>query len=394
MVAPKVEAGDSVLKVSWVAPESDGGSKIDHYEVQVNTDEPITVHGLSTTLSVDNGHDYAVRVRAVNGEGQAGPWSSPTSGHPHPSHVAPDEPVVTVTTERWEGQGVIVAKVFVSWTVGSSGGSGWGMTTVDVNGQTQDVTADTRKLKVVLEDSVTTATVTVTVRNIEGDATTSTPQTVRIPPNPNTPPFEIDPPTITATGNSGQLHVTNVNVKPGRGYVASDLAVFWGKSGAECADKARANDVNRKVQKGTTFLWHEDDTDGVEQAFYFCQISTSGLVSSAVRVTGTPRNDHAVPDKDWANIPIHADYASYPDGGFAIGIRRTKEIEGLCTYGCRLKVVGDRTGKLYAQSDAVVSPTDTPALRVPGSELPVDEGYRVALHISLSKGGEIIKYMH
>ena len=135
--------------------------------------------------------------------------------------------------------------------------------------------------------------------------------------------------------------------------------------------------------------------DGVEQAFYFCQISTSGLVSSSIRVNGTPRNDHAAPpDKDWANIPIDADYVSYPDGGFAIGIRRTKEIEGLCTYGCRLKVVGARTGQLYAQSDAVVSPTDTPALRVHGSKLPVDEGYRVALHITLSTREQIIKYMH
>ena len=399
MVAPKVEAGDSVLKVSWVAPESDGGSKIDHYEVQVNTDEPITVHGLSTTLSVVNGRDYAVRVRAVNGEGQAGPWSSPTSGHPHPSHVAPDEPVVTVTTERWEGQGVIVAKVFVSWTVGNSGGSGWGQTTINVNGESQNVTGDTRKLKVVLEDSATTATVTVTVRNLEGDATTSAPQTVRIPPNPNTPPFEIDPPTITATGNSGQLHVTNVNVKPGRGYVASDLAVFWGKSGAECADKARANDENRKVQ-GTNFVWNGGaGSDGVAQDFYFCQISTSGLVSSAIRVSGTPRNDHAAapvpPDKDWANIPIHADYASYPDGGFAVGIRRTREIEGLCTYGCRLKVVDSASGQtIYKQSDAVISPTETPALRVLGSELPNDGGYKVALFITLSTGKEIIKYMH
>ncbi len=399
MVAPKVEAGDSVLKVSWVAPESDGGAAIDHYEVQVNGGQPTSYTTTSATLSVVNGHDYAVQVRAVNGEGQAGPWSSPTKGSPRPSHVAPDEPVVTVTTERWEGQGVIVAKVFVSWKVGSSGGSGWGQTTITVNGESHNVTAnEPQPKKVVLEDSVTTATVTVTVRNIEGDATTSTPQTVRIPPNPNTPPFEIDPPTITATGNSGQLLFTNVNVKPGRGYLANELTVFWGKSGAECADKARANDVNRKVQKGTSFVLDRVGTDGVEQAFYFCQISTSGLVSSSIRVTGTPRNDHAAapppPDKDWANIPIHADYVSYPDGGFAIGIRRTEEIEGLCTYGCRLKVVGDRTGTLYAQSDAVVSPTDTPALRVEGSELPVREGYRVALHITLSTRTEIIKYMH
>ena len=400
MVAPTVKEGDSVLNVSWEAPTDNGGAAIDHYELQVNSDEPITVGGLSTTLSVVNGHYYAVRVRAVNREGQAGLWSSPTIGRPHPSHVAPDEPVVTVTTERWEGQGQIVAKVFVSWTVGNSGGSGWGATTVTVNGESQDVTGDTRKLKVVLEDSVTTATVTVTVRNTEGDATTSAPQTVRIPPNPNTPPFEIDPPTITATGNSGQLHATNVNVKPGRGYLANELTVFWGTSGADCSAKARSNDSNRRVQ-GTNFVWFGgDEANGVPQNFYFCQISTSGLVSSAVRVTGTPRNDHAVapapPDKDWANIEISADYVPYPDGGFAVGIRHSKEIEGLCTYGCRLQVVDSATGKtIYKQSDAVISPTDTPALRAYPAELPRDSrDYKIALYITLSTGKEVIKYMH
>jgi len=405
MVAPTVVAGDAVLNVSWVAPASNGGSEIDHYELQINGDgangAENSYHGMSATVPVVNGHDYAVRVRAVNRAAQAGPWSSPTSGRPRPSHVPPDEPVVTVTTERWEGQGVIVAKVFVSWTVGSSGGSGWGRTTVTVNGQDQEVTADTRKVKVVLEDSVTTAKVTVTVRNTEGDATTSTPQTVRIPPNPNTPPFEIDPPTVRATGNSGQLHFTNVNVKPGRGYLADELTVFWGKTSDECHQKARANDHNRRVQ-GTNFVWNGGATsNGVPQDFYFCQITTSGLVSSAIRVTGTPKDDSGgnpvPPDKDWANIPIHADYVRYPDNGFAVGIRRTKEIEGLCTYGCRLKVVDeDNVHKIYKQSDAVVSPTETPALRVYPSDLPDDDDddYKVALFITLSTGKEIVKYMH
>ena len=212
---------------------------------------------------------------------------------------------------------------------------------------------------------------------------------------PVTPPFEIDPPTITATGNSGQLHATNVNVKPGRGYLANELTVFWGTSGADCSAKARSNDPYRRVQ-GTNFVWFGgDEANGVPQNFYFCQISTSGLVSSAIRVTGTPRNDHAVPDKDWANIEISADYVPFPDGGFAVGIRRTKEIEGLCTYGCRLKVVDSATGQtIYKQSDAVISPTETPALRVLGSELPNDGGYKVALFITLSTGKELVKYMH
>ena len=100
-----------MLNVSWEAPTDNGGAAIDHYELQVNSDEPITVGGLSTTLSVVNGHYYAVRVRAVNREGQVGPWSSPTIGRPHPSHVAPDEPVVTVTTERREGQGQILSLI-------------------------------------------------------------------------------------------------------------------------------------------------------------------------------------------------------------------------------------------------------------------------------------------
>ena len=78
-----------------------------------------------------------------------------------------------------------------------------------------------------------------------------------------------------------------------------------------------------------------------------------------------------------------------------MGIRRTKETEGLCTYGCRLKVVDSATGQtIYKQSDAVISPTETPGLRVEGCILPVDEPYRVALYITLSTGKEIIKYMH
>ena len=77
-----------------------------------------------------------------------------------------------------------------------------------------------------------------------------------------------------------------------------------------------------------------------------------------------------------------------------MGIRRTKEIEGLCTYGCRLKVVGENTGQLHAQSDALVSPTETPALRVHGSDLPTDSRYKIALHITLSTGKELVKYMH
>ncbi|PZU31175.1 MAG: hypothetical protein DI576_11640, partial [Actinomyces sp.] len=90
------------------------------------------------------------------------------------------------------------------------------------------------------------------------------------------------------------------------------------------------------------------------------------------------------------------DYVRYPDGGFAVGIRRTKENEGLCTYGCRLKVVDDdNVDNFYKQSDAVVSPTETPALRVLASELPGDDDdYKVALFITLSTGKEIIKYMH
>ena len=86
----------------------------------------------------------------------------------------------------------------------------------------------------------------------------------------------------------------------------------------------------------------------------------------------------------------------YPDGGFAVGIRHSKEIEGLCTYGCRLKVVDSATGKtIYKQSDAVISPTDTPALRAYPAELPRDSrDYKIALYITLSTGKEVIKYMH
>ena len=391
MVPPTVIPGDSVLKVSWVAPESNGGSPIDHYELKIDGDATGKHYtGTPVNLPALNGHDYYVQVRAVNRAGKSGPWSSPAWGRPRPSHVNPDQPRVTLNAQRAASGEVSVS---VSWTVGSSGGKGWGNTTVTVNGVSHTVSGGTRSWKGTLPASVNSVIVTVTVSNVEGDTATSSPQTRRVPPNG--PPLTPDAPTITATGNSGQLLVSNVRVKPGRGYVADDLTVFWGTSGEECQQKARARDPNRHIH-GTNFIWRGgSDTNGVLQRFFFCQISTSGEVSDSVVATGTPKDNNAGGDeKDWENVDIRTKREEI-DGGFEIKIKHTKEIKGMCRYGCRLKVVDSATGtRIYTQSEVIVSENETPTLRAYWNQLPSDpKEYRIGLYITLSSGRDIIKYV-
>lgn len=390
MVRPIVTPGDSVLNVSWVPPESNGRYSIDHYELKIN-DKATGVPYDSTSANIPalNGRDYYVQVRAVNTAGK-GPWSPPAWGRPRPSHGSPDQPRVSLNAQRAASGEVSVS---VSWTVGSSGGSGWGNTTVTVNGDPITVPGGTRSWKGTLPASVNSVTVTVTVSNVEGDTATSSPQTRRVPPNG--PPLTPDAPTITATGNSGQLLVSNVRVKPGRGYVADDLTVFWGTSGEECQQKARARDPNRHIH-GTNFIWRGgSDTNGVLQRFFFCQISTSDEVSDSVVATGTPKDNNAGGDeKDWENVDIRTKREEI-DGGFEIKIKHTKEIKGMCRYGCRLKVVDSATGtKIYTQSEVIVSENETPTLRAYWNQLPSDpKEYRIGLYITLSSGRDIIKYV-
>lgn len=390
MVRPIVTPGDSELEVSWVPPESNGGYQIDHYELKINDkDTGVPYDGTSANIPALNGRDYYVQVRAVNRAGK-GPWSQPAWGRPRPSHVNPDQPRVSLNAQRAASGEVSVS---VSWTVGSSGGSGWGNTTVNVNGDPITVPGGIRSWKGTLPASVNSVTVIVTVSNIEGDTATSSPQTRRVPPNG--PPLTPDAPTITATGNSGQLLVSNVRVKPGRGYVADDLTVFWGTSGEECQQKARARDPNRHIH-GTNFIWRGgSDTNGVLQRFFFCQISTSDEVSDSVVATGTPKDNNAGGDeKDWENVDIRTKREEI-DGGFEIKIKHTKEIKGMCRYGCRLKVVDSATGtKIYTQSEVIVSENETPTLRAYWNQLPSDpKEYRIGLYITLSSGRDIIKYV-
>uniref|UniRef100_UPI0035BC8F4F fibronectin type III domain-containing protein n=1 Tax=Agreia sp. TaxID=1872416 RepID=UPI0035BC8F4F len=78
--------GDHRADLTWTAP-ADGGAAISSYEVQASVDGAAWVDAPSVTtasagvVGLDNGTQYAFRVRAVNAAG-AGGWSEPASSTP------------------------------------------------------------------------------------------------------------------------------------------------------------------------------------------------------------------------------------------------------------------------------------------------------------------------
>ncbi|MBI1351332.1 MAG: hypothetical protein GC156_09455 [Actinomycetales bacterium] len=91
------EVGDTVVTLSWQAPQDDGSAVVTDYAIQYRTgtgewtdleDEPSV--GLSREVSgLVNGTPYSFRIAAVNRIG-TGAWSEPVSGRP----IGPPGPVV------------------------------------------------------------------------------------------------------------------------------------------------------------------------------------------------------------------------------------------------------------------------------------------------------------
>ena len=122
--APRLTAGDRRLEVSWSPPSSDGGARIDDYDVQFRTfpggswrQLPDTVKSTATTATIpglQNGTEYEVQVRAGNSAGD-GAWSASSRGTPMASvspPPPPEAPRLTAGDRRLE----------VSWSPPSSDG--------------------------------------------------------------------------------------------------------------------------------------------------------------------------------------------------------------------------------------------------------------------------------
>jgi hypothetical protein len=85
---PTVTVYDKMLGIEWNAPASD--VTIQHYEVRYKvatastwmTPSMVVTVTMATLDELTNGTQYALQVRAVNGDGRAGAWSATVMGTP------------------------------------------------------------------------------------------------------------------------------------------------------------------------------------------------------------------------------------------------------------------------------------------------------------------------
>ena len=276
MAAPTVVGLDRALEVSWTKPNNEG-SPILSYTVLLNGPgggQPVAYQVSDSKLSMTipdlkNGTLYSVQVQAKNSAEKPSPPSSATEGYPH---GAPDQPTdvrAAVSTSETDPD---KATVQVSWTPGFSGGKGWGQATISVNGKDVQAPSDGGTATLYEVPTRRGATVSVTLKNAEGD--TSTPGTASV--SIVTTPAPIATPTLSGTGMPGELKVTGLSVATGRGFDASDLTLRYSEDPNSCAGGTQTSDGAILPANG----WQP-------KTYYFCQTGINGTVSEVVPATGT-----------------------------------------------------------------------------------------------------------
>lgn len=280
MAAPTVVGLDRALEVSWTKPNNEG-SPILSYTVLLNGPgggQPVAYQVSDSKLSMTipdlkNGTLYSVQVQAQNGAEKPSPPSSATEGYPH---GAPDQPTdvrAAVSTSETDPD---KATVQVSWTPGFSGGKGWGQATISVNGKDVQAPSDGGTATLYEVPTRRGATVSVTLKNAEGD--TSTPGTASV--SIVTTPAPIATPTLSGTGMPGELKVTGLSVATGRGFDASDLTLRYSADPNSCASGERVDDGDILPANG----WES-------KTYYFCQtgigVNNQPAASPVASATGT-----------------------------------------------------------------------------------------------------------
>lgn len=280
MAAPTVVGSDGTLDVTWAEPHNEG-SKIQTYTVFLYPESggqpiPYTAAGTERKMTISglkNGALYSVRIQAQNDADKPSLLSEATGAHPH---GAPDQPTdvrAAVSTSETDPD---KATVQVSWTPGFSGGKGWGQATISVNGKDVQAPSDGGTATLYEVPTRRGATVSVTLKNAEGD--TSTPGTASV--SIVTTPAPIATPTLSGTGMPGELKVTGLSVATGRGFDASDLTLRYSEDPNSCAGGTQTSDGAILPANG----WQP-------KTYYFCQTGINGnnqvSASPAVRATGT-----------------------------------------------------------------------------------------------------------
>ena len=306
--APIVTAGDGTLTVRWDAP-NDNGSPITSYTVYATVagSAPTTcttsVERTCIIKSLVNDRKYTVTVVATNANGssQASPGETGT-----PKAEAPDTPSITRGKVRNALDDRL--EITLTWNYFKSGGTGWGSTTVTVNGSTKTVSGGVNNemngtgTTTMIVDSADELTATVTVSNVEGRTATSAPKSfspILKPPTPDAPGLH-----APRDNSSGVISVSNARLREGSGFKVADLELFYANSAAGCT--APGNPVAFNNGDRADFDIGPLDP-GSTVTYYFCQRGKKGdgsyAWSGTVAVTGVVGTGQRSRDDD-DNSPI------------------------------------------------------------------------------------------
>ena len=287
MAAPTVQGTDGGLIVSWTHATT-RGSAVHTYTVFVTPlagGQPIphSVAGTENTTTIrglQNGASYLVSIQAQNNAKTPSPVSNSTQGSPH---GPPSIPGNVSASASGIGSDASRANVMVSWSLGSSNGSGWGRTEVTVGGVLATANPGATSVEVPNVPTGTDLPVTVVLYNADGDKSETATTTVNVA----TVPVEIAAPTLSGIGEEGKVRVDGLVRVPGRGFDASRLTLRYASSPEACA-------TGTQVENGDTLTV----TGWQSQTFYFCQtgvgVSSPNAASPPVpavgQATGVPSN--------------------------------------------------------------------------------------------------------
>ena len=297
--APLLTAGDGTIKATWAAAKANG-SPVTGYTATATTANgqasSCTTTGETecTILGLLNGSNYTVTVVARNAKGESAP-SDGASATPQAKRRGPEQPVITSAVPKQSGDSMLLD---VSWTLGSSGSSGWGTTTIRVGDQTATAAGGSTYHQVSVTPD-TTVNVSVTVTNLQGESATSNTRTVTIPAltpveEPKTIPLAPDAPHLGPPSDNalGKLRISNARLKEGNGYKAADLELFYADSAAGCT--APGNPLRLNNGDRGDFDLGPLNNPGETMTFYFCQRGKRGpndyVWSPVVSASGTVGN--------------------------------------------------------------------------------------------------------
>ena len=291
MAAPTVEGTDGGLIVSWTHATT-RGSAVHTYTVFVTPlagGQPIphSVAGTENTTTIrglQNGASYLVSIQAQNNAKTPSPVSNSTQGSPH---GPPSTPGDVSAYPSGIGSDASRANVMVSWSLGSSNGSGWGRTEVTVGGVLATANPGATSVEVPNVPTGPDLPVTVVAFNADGDQSAAATTTLNVA----TVPVPIAAPTLSGIGEAGKVRVDGLAPVPGRGFDASRLTLRYAESPGACASGPQVSNGDILLVSG----WQPT-------TFYFCQTGTglnnrpaaSDAVAAVGQATGAPSQVNVV----------------------------------------------------------------------------------------------------